>query len=97
MNTKSLFAVATLAAAFAGGAQADQYFGGDQTIKFEGSRTRAEVMAEAATVAKTRSQEPNGSRVLAPVKSVQDTAAVRAEAVQALRLGQLSSGEVGRI
>ena len=39
----------------------------------EGNRTfRAEVMAEAATVAKTGSTEPAGSRVAAPVKSTID-------------------------
>jgi glycerate kinase len=60
----------------------------------DGSRTRAEVMAEAATVAKTRSTEPAGSRVAAPVKSTLDTATVRAQAAQALRLGQIPSGEL---
>ncbi|MFO1245414.1 MAG: DUF4148 domain-containing protein [Ramlibacter sp.] len=70
----------------------------DATTQFalqsEGNRTRAEVMAEAATVAKTRSTEPAGSRVAAPVKSTIDSATVRAQAAQALRLGQIPSGEL---
>jgi hypothetical protein len=51
-------------------------------------------MAEAATVAKTRSTEPAGSRVAAPIKSTLDTATVRAQAAQAVRLGQIPSGEL---
>lgn len=63
-------------------------------VSIDGSRTRAEVMAEASTVAKTRSTEPAGSRVAAPVKSTLDTATVRAQAAQAVRLGQIPSGEL---
>ena len=57
----------------------------------------AEVMAEAATVAATRSTEPAGSRVAAPMQSTLDAKAVREQAAQAVRLGQISSGEGGRI
>lgn len=47
-------------------------------------------MAEAATVPATRSIEPAGSRVAATLKSTVDPKALRAEAAQAVRLGQIS-------
>ncbi|MBT9512620.1 MAG: DUF4148 domain-containing protein, partial [Acidovorax sp.] len=62
--------------------------------KFETNRTRAEVAAEAATVAQTRSIEPAGSRVVT-YKSTADRAAVRAQAAEAVRTGQIPSGEQG--
>ena len=95
MTSKHLLAIAAVAAAFSGFAQADEADGSQYAIKFEGSRTRAEVMAEAARVPATRSTEPAGSRVAAPVTSTVETAAVRAEAAQALRLGKIPSGEIG--
>ena len=54
-------------------------------------------MAQAATVPATRSTEPAGSRVAAQTKSSTDAKAVRAEAAQALKLGQIPSGEAGRM
>jgi hypothetical protein len=50
-------------------------------------------MAEAAKVPATRNLEPAGSRVAAPLKSGLDVQTVRAQAVEALRLGQIPSGE----
>ena len=97
MNAKLLIAVATLAAAASGMARADEADASQYVIQFEGSRTRAEVMADAVAVAKNRSTEPAGSRVAAPLQSSVDPKAVRAQAVEALRLGQISYGEVGRI
>lgn len=98
MNTKALLAIVTLAAAASTGARAESADPSTQyALQIEGSRTRAEVQAEAARVAATRSQEPNGSRVIAPVKSSVDTATVRAQAAEAVRLGQTSAGEVGRM
>jgi hypothetical protein len=95
MISKHLLAIAAVAAAFSGIARADEADGSQYAIQIEGSRTRAEVMAEAARVPTTRSTEPAGSRVAEPVKSTLDTATVRAEAVQALRLGKIPSGEIG--
>lgn len=92
MNAKILFATAAIAAAVSGVARADEADASQFAVKFEGSRTRAEVMAEAAQVPTTRSQEPAGSRVIA-VKSTVDVQAVRAEAIDALRLGKIPSGE----
>jgi len=97
MNAKFLFVATTLAAvasAFSGIARADDAPASSQfAIKFDGSRTRAEVMAEAAKVPATRSTEPNGSRVLVVPASQVSVQTVRAEAVQALRLGKIPSGE----
>ena len=97
MNAKLLIAITAIAAAASGVARADEADASQYAVKFEGNRTRAEVMAEAATVAKARSTEPAGSRVAATLQSGVDAKAVRAQAVEALRLGQISYGEVGRI
>jgi len=97
MNSKSILAVAAFAAFASTGAFADEADASQYAIKFEGNRTRAEVLAEAVTVPATRSIEPAGSRVAAPLKSTLDPKLVRAEAAEAVRLGQIPSGEVGRI
>ena len=97
MNTKSILAVAAFAAIASTGAYADEADSSQFAVKFEGNRTRAEVMAEAATVASTRSTEPAGSRVAAPLKSSVDTKVLRAQAAEAVRLGQIPSGEAGSI
>ena len=94
MNAKFLLATLAIAAAATGAARADEADASQYVIKFEGSRTRAEVMAEAATVSSTRSTEPAGSSVAAPVQSRADIKAVRAEAAEALRLGKIPSGEL---
>lgn len=94
MNAKILLATVAIAAAASGAARADDAPLSSQfAIQFEGSRTRAEVMAEAARVPATRSQEPAGSRVIVPLKSDLQAQAVRAEAAEALRLGKIPSGE----
>ncbi len=97
MNTKSLLAIAALAVLASTGARADEADASQFAVQFEGNRTRAEVQAEAAKVASTRSVEPAGSRVAAPVKSTVDAQTLRAQAAEAVRLGQISYGEVGRI
>ena len=94
MNARFLFATLAIAAAATGVARADEADASQFALKFEGNRTRAEVMAEAATVSATRSIEPNGSRVAALPKSSLAVQTVRAEAAQALRLGQIPSGEL---
>lgn len=93
MNAKSLIALAAVAAAFSGVARADEADASQFGIKFQGSRTRAEVMAEAAAVPATRSLEPAGSRVAPVLKSSVDAKALRAQAAEAVRLGQISAGE----
>lgn len=96
MNAKSLLAVAAVAAAFSAGASADEFYGSERAIQFDGQRTRAEVQAEAAQVARNRSTEPAGSRVAAPIRSTVDVQALRAETAQAVRLGLIPRGEAGR-
>ncbi|CAN7285091.1 DUF4148 domain-containing protein [Acidovorax sp. LjRoot118] len=95
MNTTARFLSIAAVAAFASfGAYADEADGSQFALKFETNRTRAEVAAEAAVTARTHSMEPAGSRVVT-YQSTADRAAVRAEAAQALRTGQISSGEAG--
>jgi hypothetical protein len=97
MNTTARFLSIAAVAAFASfGAYADEADASQFATKFETNRTRAEVAAEAATVAQTRSIEPAGSRVVT-YKSTADRAAVRAQAADAVRTGQISSGEVGAL
>jgi hypothetical protein len=93
-NTARFFSIAAVAAFASFGAAADEADASQFATQFETQRTRAEVQAEAATVAQFRSTEPAGSRVLS-VQSTADRAAVRAEAVQAVRTGQISAGEIG--
>ena len=96
MNARFL-SIAAVAAAFASfGAQAGDLDPGQFALKFDTNRTRAEVQAEAATVAQTRSIEPVGSRVTT-YQSTADRAAVRAQAAEAVRTGQIPSGETGTL
>jgi hypothetical protein len=97
MNSKAILALAAFAAIASTGARADEADASQFAVQFQGSRTRAEVAAEASTVAATRSMEPAGSRVAAPLKSTVDAKVLRAQAAEAVRLGQISAGEVGRI
>lgn len=95
MNAKLALAIASLAVAASGVARADEADASQYALKFEGSRTRAEVMAEAATVPATRSIEPAGSRVAAPIRSTVDVRALREQAAEAVRTGRISYGEAG--
>ncbi len=95
MNAAKFLAVAalaTLAAVASLGAQADEADASQYAVKFEGSRTRAEVNAEAVAKVAKHSQEPAGSRITT-VQSSADRATVRAETAKAVRLGQIPSGE----
>jgi hypothetical protein len=94
MNTKSILAIAALAVVASTGVRADEADASQYGIKFQSTRSVAEVRAEAATVAATRSTEPNGSRVAAPVKSTVETATLRAQTAQAVRQGQIAYGEM---
>lgn len=94
MNAKFALALATLAVAASGVARADEADASQYAVNVETTRTRAEVMAEANTVAKNRSTEPAGSRVAAPVQSVVDAQSLRELTAKALRAGQISRGEI---
>nr|WP_096668713.1 DUF4148 domain-containing protein [Polaromonas sp. AET17H-212] len=96
MKSNRIFAVAALAVLFSAGVQADDAVAPEYTKAFQSSRVRAEVVAEAAQAMRKRSNEPAGSRV-SPIRSSLDRAAVRAQTAQALRLGQIPSGEASAI
>ena len=95
-KTARFLSVAAIAALASLGAQANEAEGSQFALKFDTNRTRAEVQAEAATVAQTRSTEPAGSRVVT-YRSTADCAAVRSQAAEALRTGQIPSGEIGSL
>ncbi|MDB5873378.1 MAG: hypothetical protein JWQ07_2820 [Ramlibacter sp.] len=83
-------ALATLAAS---AVHADEADASQYAVKVVSQRTRAEVNAEAAQVSINRSTEPAGSRVIATPQSGTDRGQVHAAAVEAVRLGQIASGE----
>ena len=60
----------------------------------EQTAASAALAADAATVGQTRVIQPAGSRVVT-YKSTADRAAVRAQAAEAVRTVQISSGEIG--
>lgn len=95
MSFRILLAIAAVATIASGAARADEADASQYAVQFQGTRTKAEVQAEAATVSATRSIEPAGSRVAAPVKSGIDAKEVRAQAAQALRQGLIPRGEAG--
>ena len=87
-------ALATLAAVASVGAQADEADASQYAIQFNGTRSRAEVQAEAVKATGDRSVElaSAGTQTLT-APSTTDRATVRAETVNAVRLGQIASGE----
>ena len=95
-KTARFLSIAAVSAFAAFGAHADEADASQYVAKFDTNRTRAEVAAEASTVAQTRSIEPAGSRVVT-YKSTADRAAVRAQAAEAVRTGQIPSGEISAL
>ncbi|CAN7285030.1 DUF4148 domain-containing protein [Acidovorax sp. LjRoot118] len=93
-NTARFLSIAAVAAFASFGAYADEADSSQFALKFETNRTRAEVAAEAAVEARKHSMEPAGSRVVT-YQSKADRAAVRAAAAEAVRTGQIPSGEIG--
>lgn len=94
MNTTlRAISISAIAASAAFSAHADEADASQYALKYETNRTRAEVAAEAVTVVKTRSVHPAGSLALA-YQSTADRTAVSAAAVDALRKGKISSGEL---
>ena len=91
MNKTVRFLSIAAVAAFASlGAHADEADASQFATQFETQRTRAEGRAEAVVEAKTHSMEPAGSRV-----ATYQSTAVRAQAAEAVRTGQISHGEIG--
>ena len=95
-KTARILSIAAVAAFSAFGAHADEADGSQFALKFDTNRTRAEVMAEASTVSQTSGAIPVGSRALV-YTSTADRGAVNAQAVDALRTGKISAGEVGSL
>ena len=93
-KTVRFLSIAAVSAFAAFGAQADEADASQFATQFETNRTRAEVAAEASKVAASRSQEPAGSRVVT-YQSTADRTAVRAQAAEAVRTGQIPHGEIG--
>jgi len=91
----ALAAVATLVsgAAFAGEADPSGQF----ALQIDGARTRAEVQAEAFAAVQAGNTKPSAipasSKVQAPVTSSLEARTVRAQAAEAVRLGQVAYGE----
>ena len=93
-KTARILSLAAVAAFASVGAHADEADASQFATQFETSRTRAEVQAEAVTEPHTHSIEPAGSRVTT-YQSTADRAAVRAQAAEAVRTGQIPMGELG--
>lgn len=95
MNAKTLLAVASVAAAFSGFARAGE---ADMVVdfsKFESTRTRAEVKAEAvAAVQAKRSGEADPIFAAVPATGVRGVQPAQAERLQA-RLGLRSEAQLG--
>ena len=92
MTASKFFAIAALATVASFGAHADEADGSQFAAQVNSTRSVAEVRAEATAKVKNHSQEPAGSRVSA-VPSSNDRATVRAQAADAVRLGQIPRGE----
>jgi hypothetical protein len=97
MKAQFLLAAAALASLAAVGARADEADGSQYALKFQSTRSRAEVHSEAVREVHTRSTEPAGSHVAPAVQSSVDGKQLRAEAAQAVRIGQLRAGEIGSL
>ena len=98
MNASKLFAVAALAAVTSVGAFAGEADYNEHNVRnFASVRSVQDVRAEAVAAAKNRNNEPAGSRVAPVVNSGVERATVRAQAAEAVRLGQIAHGELGLI
>lgn len=93
MKTSALIAIASLSILASVGARADEADASQFAHKFESSRVRAEVMAEAVAEAHVPNTPPASSKVAPRVKSSLERAKVNADTVQALRAGLIPSGE----
>jgi len=94
----TILAIAAFAALASAGARADEFNGSEGVLKFEGTRTRAEVKAEATQQARDyRYQDDGVGQTRFAQSSTLDAKVVRAEAAQALRLGQIAHGEIGNM
>ena len=99
-NTSKFLAVAilsTLAAVASVSAQAGDVYDPPAVAQFHSVRSRADVKAEAVVAARQWHGGEAAVEAVVPVAAAPSTdrATVRAETVQAIRLGKVSHGEVG--
>lgn len=95
-KTARILSLAAIAAFASFGAAADEADASQYATKFQTQRTRAEVQADAATMSAAPTALPVGSLALR-YKSTADRAAVSAQAAEAVRTGQIASGETGTL
>lgn len=93
MKTSALIAIASLSVLASFGARADEADASQFALKFDSSRTRAEVMAEAQAEARADKTVPASSKVAPRVQSALERATVRSDAIQALKAGAIPRGE----
>jgi hypothetical protein len=96
MNATRFLTVATFAALSAVASvavHADEADSSQYAVQFQGGRTRAEVKAEAVRAVGDRSQDLAALGTVNAVKSTTARADIRKEAAQAVRTGQIQSGE----
>jgi hypothetical protein len=94
-TSRTMLVFAALVALAAGAARADSNDPSQHPIQFQGSRTRAEVQAEAVRFAATHSTVPAGARVQPALESSVDGRELRAQAADAARRGLTPRGEIG--
>lgn len=91
MNTNRLIAIAALSTLATFGAHADEFYGSQHALQFDGQRSRAEVQAEALNPVQITN---GGTGVLQVTPTGVTRAEVRAEAAAALRAGEIPQGEM---
>jgi hypothetical protein len=92
MKTSRLLALATLAAAAAFGAHADEADGSQYAVNVVSSRTAAEVRAEAMNPVRISN---GGTGFIGLTASNLNPATVKAQGARSARAGQTSRGEIG--
>lgn len=92
MKTTKLFAIAALSTLAAFGAHADEADSSQFAVQFKSTRSVAEVRAEAVNPVKTSN---GGTGFIGVTNSGLERSTVRAQAISALRNGEIPQGEVG--
>ena len=91
-NTARFLSIAAVAAFASFGAQADEADASQFATKFETNRTRAEVAGRSRQRCPDPAPSSRQARVSLTYTSTADRAAVRAQAAEALRAGQIPYG-----
>ena len=90
--TTRLIAISAFAALSAFSAHANEAEGSDRALTFNSTRSAAEVRAEAAMPVHITN---GGTGFIGVTNSALTREAVKAQAVEAVRSGQISQGEIG--